>query len=438
MPSQRPTRVRYLIVATLFLVSAFSYGDRIALSIAGISFAKEFKIDSLQMGYLFSIFSWAYVIGQLPSGGLLDRYGTKNVYGISLFLCSICALLVGFVGGLPVAMVFSTIMALRLFSGFAQSPIFPGNGRIVTAWFPSSERGRASAIFNSSQYFSLVLFAPLMGWLTHRWNWKACFWFLGGLGFLLTYLWFHVISDVRTHPRINEAEIELIESGGALTRPVGGASALTWSAVKELLSQRMLVGIYIGQFCINTLTWFFLTWFPIYLSQAKGMTIIQVGLYASLPAMCGFIGGILGGTVSDKLLLGGRSLTFARKTPIVIGMVLSMTVLLCNYVDQRAAVIALMSLAFFGKGFGALGWTLVSDTSPQGRIGLNGGLFNLIGNTAGITTPIIIGYLVKRQGSFRDALIFVGITALVAIISFLPLTGEIRRVELRPAENSST
>jgi ACS family glucarate transporter-like MFS transporter len=97
-------------------------------------------------------------------------------------------------------------------------------------------------------------------------------------------------------------------------------------------------------------------------------------------------------------------------------------------------MLLLMSISFFGKGFGALGWTVISDTSPKGMIGLNGALFNLFGNIAGITTPIIIGYLVQKTGSFDDALIFVGITALFAIVSFGPIVGEIKRLDFSAPE----
>jgi MFS transporter, ACS family, glucarate transporter len=150
-----------------------------------------------------------------------------------------------------------------------------------------------------------------------------------------------------------------------------------------------------------------------------------------LPALCGSIGGVLGGVVSDKLLRAGHTLTFARKLPIVTGMLLAMTMIACNYAQSQRVVIFLMSLAFFGKGFGALGWTVVSDTSPQGMLGLNGGVFNLIGNLAGVTTPIIIGYIVSHTGSFNDALIFVGVMALMAIVSYLPIVGEIKRIEIK-------
>ncbi len=426
------SHVRFLIVGTLFLVSAFSYGDRVVLAIAGISFAKDLHLNPVEIGYLFSGFSWAYVLAQLPSGWLLDRFGTKQVYGTSILAWSLFAALAGFAGYLNGAVAFTVIFALRLLSGLAQSPVFPGNGRIVAAWFPSTERGMASAIFNSSQYFALVLFAPLMGWIAHTFGWKECFWLLGIMGLGLTALWSRVIYDVKGHPDINEAEITTIEQGGGLC-VIGAAkqeigTQISWKAIGKMLSNRMLVGIYLGQYSITTLTWFFLTWFPLYLSQARHMSIAKVGVAAALPALVGSVGGILGGLASDKLLRLGYSLSFSRKAPIVAGMALAMSLMLCNLIDTQWGILLMMSLAFFGKGFGALGWTVVSDTSPKGMVGLNGGLFNLCGNIAGITTPIVIGYLVQKTGSFNYALIYVGLTALLAIASYVIVAGPIRRL----------
>jgi ACS family glucarate transporter-like MFS transporter len=405
------THVRYLIITILFAVSCFSYGDRVALSIAGTAMAKDILLDPVKMGYLFSGFSWAYVLGQLPSGALLDRFGSKMVYGIGIVVWSVCALLTGF------ATAFATIFVLRLIAGFAQAPVFPGNGRIVASWFPANERGRASAIFNSSQYFALMIFGPILGWIAHSAGWRSCFWFMGGLGFVLAAIWVKNIYDVQSHPRIQAAEVAYIEQGGGLVHVK--ASVLTWAAVKQLLSHRMLVGIYLGQYCITTLTWFFLTWFPVYLAQARHLSIMKVGFAAALPALCGGTGGILGGVVSDRLLL-------------------AVTMIGCNSAPAQAVMLFLMSLSFFGKGFGSLGWTVISDTSPKGMVGLNGALFNLIGNLAGITTPIIIGYLVKKTGSFDDVLIFVGATALCAIVSYGPIVGEIKRLDFTVPEGVRT
>src|SRR5215470_732304 len=119
-PNSKQTRVRYLIVLMLFAASAFSYGDRVALSIAGLPMAKDLHLDPLRLGYLFSGFSWAYVVGQLPAGGLLDSFGSKKVYGISIIGWSLCAILVAFAGYLPATASFIAIFGLRFVSGLVQ------------------------------------------------------------------------------------------------------------------------------------------------------------------------------------------------------------------------------------------------------------------------------------------------------------------------------
>lgn len=181
--------------------------------------------------------------------------------------------------------------------------------------------------------------------------------------------------------------------------------------IKQLIGSRMMIGIYIGQYCINALTYFFITRFPVYLVQARGMSILKAGFVASIPAVCGFVGGVLGGVISDWLMRRTGSLNIARKTPIVLGMLLSMTMLMCNYVNVEWMVIGFMAMAFFGKGIGALGWAVMADTAPKEISGLSGGLFNMFGNISGIVTPIAIGYIVGTTGSFNGALIYVGIHA---------------------------
>src|ERR1700742_4629847 len=213
---EKKTHVRYLIVTMLFIASCFSYGDRAALSVAGTVMQKALALDPARMGLLFSGFGWAYVFGQLPAGGLLDRFGSKRVYGISIMCWSVCAFLIGLAGYLTAAWAFSVIFCLRLLSGLAQSPVFPGNGRIVAAWFPTAERGRASAIFNASQYFALVAFAPLFGWLTHTYGWRSCFWFMGVFGFILAFAWSKTVYNVKDHPLISQIEVDFIERGGGL------------------------------------------------------------------------------------------------------------------------------------------------------------------------------------------------------------------------------
>jgi len=437
VPETKKTHVRYLILLMLLLVTTVSFADRAAISIAGASLQDDLGIDAVTLGYIFSAFGWSYVLAQIPSGWLLDRFGSKHIYAAGIFIWSVFTLLQGFVGLMPVAWAVTSLFLLRFMSGLAGAPAFPGNACIVAEWFPTSERGTASAIFSSGQYFATALFAPLMGWMVYSLGWEYVFVSIGLLGMVLSGIWMKTIYSPKEHPRISAAELHYIEQNGGLVnrKPSRKGDGPKWHHIKQLLTNRMLLGVYLGQYCTNTITYFFLTWFPVYLVQERGMTILKAGLIASLPAICGLVGGVLGGVISDHLLRKGYSLTLARKLPIVCGLLLSSTMVLCNYVSAEWLVVGVMTLAFFGKGLCSLGWAVVSDTSPRQIAGLSGGLFNTFANLASITTPIVIGYIIHATGSFRWALVYVSANALVAILSYLLIVGPIKRVELRACDD---
>ncbi|MCJ2107348.1 hypothetical protein MKK70_18555 [Methylobacterium sp. E-041] len=212
---------------------------------------------------------------------------------------------------------------------------------------------------------------------------------------------------------------------------------IRWSEVKALIGNRMMIGIYIGQFCLTTITWFFLTWFPTYLLEARGMSILKVGLVAAIPAICGFLGGLAGGLWSDWLLRRGFSLTVSRKLPIILGLMFSSTIVLANYVQSDVFVIAVMSIAFFAKGIGNLGWCIVGDVSPKQIMGVSGGIFNLCGNLASIVTPLAIGIIVKEMGSFDLALVYIGTVALIGALSYLVVVGPLKRLEIGEDEQAT-
>ncbi|MCD5974058.1 MFS transporter, phthalate permease protein [Pseudomonas savastanoi pv. glycinea] len=436
MQQSKPTHVRYLILLMLFLVTTINYADRATIAIAGSSLQKDLGIDAITLGYIFSAFGWAYVAGQIPGGWLLDRFGSKKIYALSIFTWSLFTLLQGYVGEFSIGSAVIVLFMLRFMVGLAEAPSFPGNARIVAAWFPTAERGTASAIFNSAQYFATVLFAPLMGWIVYKFGWQHVFVVMGAIGIVFSAIWMKVIYSPREHPRINKEEFDHIADNGGMVdmdqdKGKGKSGGPKWDYIRQLLTNRMMLGIYLSQYCINGITYFFLTWFPVYLVQERGMTILKAGMIASLPAICGFIGGVLGGVISDYLLRKGHSLTFARKAPIIGGLLLSTTIVACNYVDIEWMVVGFMALAFFGKGVGALGWAVMSDASPKQIAGLSGGLFNTFGNIASITTPIVIGYIISSTGSFKWALVFVGANAVVAVFSYIFIVGEIKRVELK-------
>jgi ACS family glucarate transporter-like MFS transporter len=430
-------RIRFTIVAMLFAITMVNYADRATLAITGPVISKDLGFTHVQMGFIFSAFGWSYVIGQLPGGWLLDRFGSKAVYFLSIVLWSFFTLLQGGVWMVGTVATVYALFALRFMVGFAEAPSFPANGRIVAAWYPANERGTASAIFNSAQYFATVVFAPVMGFITVTFGWPYVFYFMGALGIVMGLLWLNVIYSPKQHPHLRPAELDYIASGGGLVnldqpgdRATGSDASLGY--LKQLLQNRMMLGIYLGQFCISAITYFFITWFPVYLVRQRGMSILNAGLIASIPAICGFSGGVLGGVWSDFLLRRGWSLTASRKIPIVAGMLLSMSMIVCNYADAQWLVVGIMALAFFGKGIGALGWAVISDAAPKQIAGLSGALFNMFGNISSITTPIVIGYILQATGSFNGALVFIGANAAVAILSYVVVVGEIKRMELKP------
>jgi ACS family glucarate transporter-like MFS transporter len=428
------SRMRYWLILLIFVVTTINYADRATFSIAGHAASRDLGLSPVQMGYILSAFAWAYVLGQIPGGALLDRFGTKLIYTLAITLWSLFTLLQGFSGFVAGSSVVAVLFALRFAVGLAESPSFPGNARLVAAWFPGSERGTATAIFNSAQYFSLVAFAPLMGWLVHSFDWHSVFYVMGALGIVAALVFWRVVRSPAEHPWVNQAELAHIEAGGGLihmeNRAVTQSAAFTWANVRQVLGNRMLLGVFVGQYGINVLTYFFVTWFPIYLVKERGLAIIDAGFAAAAPALCGFVGGVLGGVISDQLLKRTGSLTIARKAPLLIGMILSTTIIACAYVEDSALIVVIMAVAFFGKGIASLGWAVISDTSPREFVGVTGGIFNTFGNVAGIVTPIVIGYIVQATGSFDGGLWFVGLHCVLVIAAYFLIVGKIERLTL--------
>jgi len=434
---QKQTKVRYGIVALLFVLTTINYADRATLSVAGPAIQKDLGFNSVTLGFVFSAFAWAYVLGQLPGGLLLDKFGSKKVYLGSIVIWSLVTFAQGFASWLAPAAAVTALFTLRFMLGLAESPSFPANARIVAAWFPHSERGTATAIFNSAQYAAIIIFGPLMGWIAEEMNWHAVFYVMGGLGLLVALAFAIIVHAPHEHPRINKREFNYISENGALVELDRKGDApkvpFSWSVVGQLLTNRMLVGIYIGQYCITALTYFFATWFPIYLVQGRHLSIKEAGFGAAAPALCGVVGGILGGVISDRLIKNGRTITYGRKLPLVVGTLLAAAIVLCNFTHNVNVVLAFMAVAFFGKGLASLGWAIISDAAPREVTGLSGGIFNAIGNIAGITTPIVIGYIVHETGSFDIALMFVAAHSICALLSYVLIVGNIQRFVLKEA-----
>jgi len=397
-------KARLLVLGLMTVATMINYLDRTVISVAAPLLSKDLGLNAALMGIAFSAFSWTYAAAQIPGGILLDRLGVRLTYFLSITLWSICTLLQGLIIGL------GTLVGARLALGIAEAPAYPCNSRILNTWFPQDERARATGVYSVGQYFGLAFLSPVLFWIAGVFGWRALFVVVGALGVGFGLVWLGLYREPETVPTV--------------------ASRFDWSVMRQLIRKRQVLGASLGQFASNSTLVFFLTWFPTYLATERHMAWLRVGFFAILPFVAATVGVITGGVLSDLLLRRTGSANIARKLPIVGGLVLASTIVAANFLKQDGAVIAVMSVAFFGQGMCNLGWTLISDVAPKQYIGLTAGIFNLCANLAGIVTPLLVGAIVQATGSFEWALAYIASMAIGGTLSYIFVVGDVQRVEI--------
>ena len=422
--AQRPTRSRYLIMVMLFITVVINYLDRSNLSIAAPALKDEFGLDTVHEGLILSAFGWTYAAMQIPGGWLVDRVSPRVLYAAALILWSAATFFMGFAGS------FVILFVLRLAVGALEAPAYPINNRVVTTWFPEKERATAIGFYTSGQFVGLAFLTPVLAWLQHHYGWHMVFVSTGLLGIVWGVLWYMIYREPRQFKGANAAEIELIQKGGGVVdldkRVTEKKAPFNWNDLGLVMSQRKLWGVYLGQFCLTSTLWFFLTWFPTYLVKYRGMDFIKSGFLASVPFLAAFVGVLCSGVLSDFLIRRGATVGLARKLPIILGLLISTSMIGANFTDSTPWVIFFLAVAFFGNGLASITWSLVSALAPVRLLGLTGGVFNFVGNLSSICTPIV--FLVSKD-SFAPAIVYVSSLALLGALSYILLVGKVERIE---------
>jgi len=418
------TRIRYRILAAIFVNVVINYMDRTNISVAATMMSGELHLSPVQLGLIFSAFGWTYAALQIPGGILADRFGARILYSICLVIWSIATILQGVARG------FAVLLGLRMSIGVFEAPSYPMNNRIVTTWFPDHERASAIGTYTSGQFIGLAFLAPLLTTLEYYTGWRGLFIITGILGVLWGITWYFIYRDPLQHTSVNEDELDYIEKGGGLisrTKKEKQETGFRWEHLKEVFSYRKLWGIYLGQFCLGSSMWFFLTWFPTYLVKYRGLDFLQSGFLASAPFLAAFCGILSSGFLSDFMIRKGISVEIARKTPVVTGLLLTVAIVGANYVESPVLIILFMCIAFFGNGFASITWIFVSTLAPKHLVGLTGGVFNFIGNLSAIAIPIIVG-IVARGGDFAPALMIIACLGISGALFYIFMVGKVERV----------
>ncbi len=418
-PAAHHSPARFRMLALIAGGTMINYLDRTLMGVAAPKLSSELHLDPVWMGIVFSAFSWSYAAAQIPGGIFLDRFGNKLTYGLAIAFWSTFTLLQGFARGL------ASLLTFRLGLGVSEAPCFPVNSRVVAQWFPERERARATAVYTVGEYLGLACFGPLMFWIVEQFGWRSLFIAVGILGVAFSGVWklFYFDPPAELTPK-------LTADGSGAVAAVPERVPFAWANVRKLLSYRQIWGACIGQFGGNSTLVFFLTWFPTYLATERHMPWIKAGVFSILPFIAGGCGVMTGGWVSDTILKRTGSATWARKLPIITGLLGASTIIAANYVASNTVVIAILSFAFFCQGMTGLGFAVISDIAPRQMIGLTAGIFNFATNFAGVLTPLVIGYIVARTGSFVYGLAYTGAVAMLGAISYIFILGDVKRIEM--------
>jgi MFS transporter, ACS family, D-galactonate transporter len=404
------TRTRRNIAILMWAVIAINFLDRTVLSVAAPTLQKQFSISPTEMGIIMSSFFWSYVVFLIPSGWLADKIGQRISLAISCTMWSIATAATALAKGA------TSLIFIRMLMGIGESGAYPSNAGVNAKWFPRHERAKVAGFFDSGNKIGSAIAMPVVVWLLTAFGWQTPFIVSGILGIVWVSIWLWYYNDPEKHKYINQNELSYIKAGQTV-QSKEKQSPMRWY---QLLRYRNVWALCIGFFALNYTSYFFITWFPSYLIEDRGMNIITMGFVAMIPPLAGIIGDLVGGWSSDRLLRKGYSLTTARKGNLVGGMLVATVIGLASFVHSPILCIALMSISSFGLQFaGCVVWTLPSDIAPNNMASVLAGLQGAVSNTAGIVGPIVTGIIITATHSFLWALILSSFITLIGALVYL-------------------
>lgn len=405
------THRRYWVYFLLFLFNVVCYLDRINMSVAGKPVAQEFGLSPIALGYLFSSFLWAYVVMMLPSGHLVDRLGAHRMAAIGATVWSIAQMLSGTAVG------FVSMLLTRLGLGVGEAPTFPVSYRAVRDWGPYTERGIAVGCIQAGTLLGPALSAPLVAWLIATTSWRVSFFVTGVVGLLWVVIWSVLVSTPEKTSWIPEPERQkiLAERHAGEVLPEGGVG------YRGLLRSPSMWGLAISQGTAVYSVYLYLSWLPNYLQTARGLSMVNSGLFTAVPFFVGALIIIATNWIGDRMLTPQTMREGARRNVVVTCLLLGGLGLLIPFVDSLALVVILTIFPIsFGNTATATNAALCNDLlRSRADAGRAFAFMVLGGNIFGLLAPIVTGYIVQITGSFSSAFVLAGALSLIgAVVSF--------------------
>ncbi|MED4227890.1 MFS transporter [Neobacillus cucumis] len=406
------TKGRTIVLVLLFLAGVVNYLDRSALSIAAPFITEDLHLSPTQLGIVFSSFSVGYAIFNFIGGMASDKYGAKLTLFVAMVVWSL------FSGSVALAFSLTSLIVIRVLFGMGEGPLSATINKMVNNWFPSDKRASAIGLANSGTPLGGAISGPIVGIIALNYGWKISFILIMVIGLLWAAGWWIFIKD----------------------KPAGESKQTNGSAKpgQDLSGEKIPLTFYLKQktvlftafafFAYNYILFFFLTWFPSYLTDARGLSIKEMSVVTVIPWVLGFIGLASGGLVSDFVYKKVGKALFARKVVLVTCLFLSAVCIgIAGLVTTTVSAVSLVALSvFFLYLTGAIYWAIVQDVVDQKNVGSVGGFMHFLANTAGIIGPTLTGFLVEKSGTYTAAFLLAGglaVFASLAVIKFVkPIT----------------
>lgn len=399
---------RGVVILFLFLAGVVNYLDRSALSVGAPFIRHDLTLTDTQMGIIFSSFSVGYAIFNFLGGMASDRFGAKLTLFVAMIVWSL------FSGAIVLAVGFVSMIVIRVLFGMGEGPLSATINKMVNNWFPPSNRASVVGLTNSGTPLGGAISGPIVGFIAISFGWRYSFIAIMLIGLIWALFWWKFVKEKPSDSTSAELEI-----AAAKERDQSGKKySLTF-----YLKQKTVLFTAFAFFAYNYILFFFLTWFPSYLVDARGLSVKDMSVVTVIPWILGFLGLALGGIVSDffykKFIKKG--VLFSRKLVLVTCLFLSAVCIgFAGVVTTTVGAVTLVALSvFFLYLTGAIYWAIINDVVDQNNVGSVGGFMHFLANTAGIIGPTLTGYLVDKSGTFTAAFILAGALAVVASLAVI-------------------
>jgi ACS family glucarate transporter-like MFS transporter len=393
----RPTRVRWIVIALLTGLSFTSYVQRMNISVAKKFMMPELGLTDIQMGQLFASFLIGYTLFQIPTGVWADRRGPRLVLVLAAATWGIATVLTGFLPGAVVTGVagFGGLWAVRFLLGGGEAATYPAAARAVANWTTASERALGNAVMIGGLSLGSAVTPPLISWLMVYSGWRASFYLVSGLAFAMAALWWWYGADgSEQHHRVNPAERALITAGRAAGVPMRIPAGTWW----PVFQNRDVALVSTAYFFSGYIFYIFVFWLYTYLTDVRGFSVLKGGAWASLPFVVAAILTPLGGGLSDHLV-GRVGPTWARRGVAAAGLSLSGLCMIVG-VLARSPYLAIAGLAL-SIGFNQFAepnfWAASIDIGGP-LAGTACGILNMMGNLGGVVSTALVPVLVHYAG----------------------------------------